>query len=1368
MRSLPTVAKVLSLVLFVAFATQVFERRVSTAQSPRPALVRGFIVASVGGGNLKELRRGAQSSAPFEDIYLPNVHVTLLNLETQTQSGPVTTDLSGRFTVKVPEQGRYQVCWEAKDFKPGCVDQIVSVGGGYENVGTLRISLPRDEGKVSLYGSVTLADGSTPRAFDPLSNINAFATISVLDQSGNTLSEVPVNNSDRYLFPSVVIGKNLQIRIREEGYDSKQPLQLGNPNLSTQKIDFSILNAPPRIEPLVALDAGKVRVSNAAPGQTVTLNARISDRDRDSLRFLWQVSSGTLSSTTDPEPKWTLPSLPGNHAATLSVYDGKGGYASSSLNLTINPAGLVFSGRVTGTDTPAITGADVEVNGTRTATDSGGFFRLQVPDQKRFVLTIRKPGYGFASNIYYDAVSGGQWRLTRASVFPDQNPALPIDLTNTRTDSDCPGPPSEQLNWKANPQLGEPMVQDGRGNLATGADAAHCLVRLPIVRQPRRSECGPGVQVQIPAGSLVDADGHAPAGKVDVQLSTVDLDSPGQMPGNYSVLMPNGSARAMQSYGAGIIEIYSGNTRYDLRSGAQATLVLPVDPSQLRSGGKIPSTIPLLTYDEDHGVWLPDGQARLQTVGGRRVYVATVIHFTAYNTDLIKTDQSCLAVQNQGMPPNYDLEVTIPRPGGAAPERRLFHVTGGTSEIAILNLPKETNIVLVPIRPTDLDPDPSVDSSNLPMGVFVVNTGAPQNAAWPLVPGGYSNEPIGPPYFTGTPAAPAGPCSTKVTLHDPGLQFYPARPPSGAFLHGLGSFAAVNIDNVETDPAFPADTNTTLRNAVEQASQDYRNEIDPRGLRPTLACFKVVNRMPLRTGESCAQHTGTGFTPESALTETSAVYANTIDLGFGREMHCVQDGSNVACYVSNYNSLVYTGPGQGTDVAKAQQAVNGFNGTVAPDATVAMEFTKIEDHAANGTHVNCSDASPLNCSDTQRVVKFYVFNQAGNPVNKANLDGYGQRPVPQLCMVCHGGFIPNPAGATGTTATTTTPGVNTPVFDSRTNVKLNAKFLPFDLRSFTYAAPDGDAGAFSSFTKQNQQSAFLALNQMVRAAPPPASSSAADQVIEALNAAWYPGGVAPQQENATVPLWSADGVHTNALHADAYTNVVARSCRTCHVTNNSTLYRFEQPGGTGLNGFDNRLGVVQTRVCEEHVMPHARRTHDLFWTSLNVSQPARLQVFGDAINGFGWQKVGLPGVVATLICGQEYTQGGGPPPATSAFTPVAAVFSTCVGCHNAGNAAAGSGFDVAGLDLSGAGAYGRIVNVNSTEFPSMKRVEFGVTTELNSYLWRKISGTHTGLGSYVAPGPGVAMPCCSGTPLTTSNATNANTIRDWIRNGAQP
>ena len=275
-----------------------------------------------------------------------------------------------------------------------------------------------------------------------------------------------------------------------------------------------------------------------------------------------------------------------------------------------------------------------------------------------------------------------------------------------------------------------PQVQDGRGNgMVLNKDAAARLVGLPsIAGEQTPRGCGPGIQVRIPANSLVDANSRAPTGPVDVQVSTIDLNTPNQMPGNYTVVMPNGEAKVMQSYGAGIVEIYSGGTKYNLRQGTQAELVIPVDRVQLAAGGALPPTIPLLAYDEARGVWKQEGTATLRNVNGLQAYVAMVKHFSAYNADNIKTDQSCLAVQNQNMPATYNIEMTIPQPGGAAPVKRAFSgVTGGNTEIAILNLPKETNVVVVPIRLTD----------NLPMGVFVVNTGAPQNPAWPKVQGGF-------------------------------------------------------------------------------------------------------------------------------------------------------------------------------------------------------------------------------------------------------------------------------------------------------------------------------------------------------------------------------------------------------------------------------------------------------------------------------------------------------------------------------------------------------------------------------------------------------------------------------------------------------
>lgn len=1342
-------------VVAVSIITTALPRAVAQP-SAAGLLVRGFLALGVGGKNTDTPGIVPGKPTPRTDVYLPGIEVTLVDPQTNARTKAVVTDLSGRFTTRAPAPGRYRVCWDGKILGDGCVDKFVSISGNLTNVGTQHATIKLDADEVTVYGRVTLADGSSPRYLDPLANVNARASVALLDQNGGQEYEVLVNNLDQYLLPRVKIKAFHKLEVRDEKYSDTQPLVFGTDRIKEPTMDLIIHNLPPVIDPLWALESNKIRAINPAAGSTVLLAARVSDKDQDQLGFLWRVSAGSLSDASDPQPKWTLPNRAGDHTATLLVFDGRGGYAESSLKLTTNKNGVEFSGFVSATDALALKGATVEIGGRTAVTDSSGFFRIRLTDRKRFIMNIRKPGYGFASNIYYDSVIGGRWRLTRATVF-SVDPSTFKDLQNKRSSRDCPGAPSDRLNWKGNAALAKPQFQDGRGNIVTTINKENSrLPGLPGTAQNRDRACARGVRVKIAANSLVDAQGKKPLGKINVQLSTVDLQSSDQMPGNYSVVTPNGDVRVMQSYGAGVIELYSGATKYNLRPGAQATVIIPPDPAQLASGEALPSTIPLLSYDEARGIWMQDGTAVLKTVDGQPAYVAKVKHFTAYNADNIKTDQSCLAVQNQGMPAAYNLELTIPTTSGGVPvagaapiKRLLIGMTGGNTETAILNLPKNTNIVLVPIRTTDANPN----LNNLPIGVFVVNTGAPQNPAVPTVPGGWTNEPV-PPYYHETAGVPDGACSTKVLLKDLGLGYYPQTPKTGAFLHGLGigSFAAVNLTDL--DPNFPLDANTPLRDAITASSAAYRAQIDKRSLRPTLSCFKVTNRMPLRAGESCPQHAGLGFVPGSVLPEVTAAYANTVDLGFGREMHCVQDGAKATCYVSNYDSLVYTGPGQGGDVTKAQHAVEGLNGTRTPDATVAMEFSPLEDDTPDGTPVT-------SLNDPEPIVKFYVFNAAGNPVDAANLDGLGARPVPQLCMVCHGGQIPNPTGVPSTAA-----GTGTPVFSLPSDVKLDSRFLPFDLQSFSYAAPDSDAA--NLFSKLNQQTAFKNLNNIAKIAPPPDAADPPSNAVDVLVNAWYPGNVIPQIESAVVPLWNTD-----AAHQTMYRNVIAKSCRTCHVSNTSNNLRFEQPSSV-----DSQLGVVQSRVCQDHIMPHARRTHDLFWTSLAPNQPAELQVYGDTLNTGGWERVGTAGVDPSKACGGEdefgartFTPGGGTLASPNAFTPAALGLSAggCSGCHNASNAAVlnpgDPGFYVARLNLESAVAYGNIVGVNSVELPARKLVQLGVNTEVNSYLWNKISNTHTGLGAYVLGGPGGAMPL-NNPPLTTTNPSAAIAIRDWIRGGA--
>jgi hypothetical protein len=84
------------------------------------------------------------------------------------------------------------------------------------------------------------------------------------------------------------------------------------------------------------------------------------------------------------------------------------------------------------------------------------------------------------------------------------------------------------------------------------------------------------------------------------------------------------------------------------------------------------------------------------------------------------------------------------------------------------------------------------------------------------------------------------------------------------------------------------------------------------------------------------------------------------------------------------------------------------------------------------------------------------------------VDGRSERPVPQLCMICHGGLIPSQASGV-------------PAFGTAAQVKLNARFLPFDHRFFTF--PTNPV----SLSKADQKASIKKLNQQIVIAAAPST-----------------------------------------------------------------------------------------------------------------------------------------------------------------------------------------------------------------------------------------------------------------------------------------
>ncbi|MDB5933375.1 MAG: hypothetical protein JWQ01_719 [Massilia sp.] len=1262
-------------------------------------MVRGYIAARVGGRD----DAGVPSrTLPARDVYIPGVDVYLAEPNgAAAVTKPVRTDLSGRFTLYADKPGKYQICWKAAGFIAACHQQVIGVGGAPAFVSTLRMQVERKNNFVVLVGQVRMADGSLPRALDPLGNVNAFAVATLLDGARATLYTANVNNFGDYLIPQVPIRSPVFVQARIEKGEVEQAIfkEAELERDALHQVDLRIDNTPPRIEPLVALDAATgARVQVAAPGSKILFKAVATDRDGDALTYRWQLTNGagTLSASNAPTTSWQLPPGKGQYGITLIAWDGKGGYAKSDFLLRADTGGVPFSGIVRDNAGVAVPMATVEIGGVTAASDASGMFSLRVAQANRYVFNIRKPGFAFYSKIYDRGIAGGAWALTRATV-QTVDPTQPINVVNQRRPTDCPGPGSARLDWKTYPAAAVLQWQDGKGNtvfpdpraetgalrqVGIGAAPALNRARLAAPLQHRRGTCGAGMAVSIPANSLVDSRGNPPVGMVQVSVSTVDLMSPEQMPGDYTVKLPNNDTRVMESFGAGSIDISAGGTRYNLKPGTLATVRIPVDGAQLAAGGPLPPTIPILFYDERNGVWFEEGSAPLLGTGAGRMYEAKVKHFSTINGDTLKQNQACIRVLSPqpGMPANYNLEVTVPQASGNAPLVRTQQMNNAApSEHVVFNLPTNTNVVLVasPVGP-----------NTTPYGVYIVNTGQPQNPTSP-------NMPAGPPYTA---------CSTQVTLTQ---QAIPTAPLVGEFLHGITIFSAANID--ELNPANP--TQATIKAAIDQATTDYYAHVDPRQKRSTLAAFKQTN----------------GFTDSSSNPlpgVVNAKYANSGDLGFGRDMYCkkqtASDGLvDYACFVSNYGDVT---------TADQQDAIDTTNPAAPIVATVAMEFSRIE--SPSGTPVEFDDATAV-----KRAVKFYVYNSAGDQFLKAaNLDGKGARPVPQLCMACHGGALP--------LAQQVVNGQPVPVFNSRDSVKLGSVFVPFDLRYFTFPPAPNDKA------NPGVQARFKQLNQEIVAGVAQAAGNlSVKDVIDEM----YAGGVATQREAFSVAGWRAPAAPEPAKAA-FYGGMVSNSCRMCHTAQLAPAIRFDT-----ASGFLAKLSEVGTRVCIQHVMPHAARTHEIFWgiadptVVLPATVPnmaAQLQIFGTQF-GPAADWVGSGGSAPAFRCGTSFTSGGLTPQSfyQQQIQPLWSGVYGCIGCHSGQTGPAGLGL--------GAGfSYGNLVGVASTEVPSMLRVKKFDTA--NSYLFHKVVGDHGAVG-----GSGARMPPgCSGNSCVS--ASDIAKLQNWI------
>jgi hypothetical protein len=142
---------------------------------------------------------------------------------------------------------------------------------------------------------------------------------------------------------------------------------------------------------------------------------------------------------------------------------------------------------------------------------------------------------------------------------------------------------------------------------------------------------------------------------------------------------------------------------------------------------------------------------------------------------------------------------------------------------------------------------------------------------------------------------------------------------------------------------------------------------------------------------------------------------------------------------------------------------------------------------------------------------------------------------------------------------------------------------------------------------------FQDMNELVR------DYTAPSEAIVELIDGWYGPSGAPKPGVPVPDLSFVPPGWVGQPEEGLYTDVVATSCRTCHVARAPS-----QDFNAYKDEFANRNWSVKSLVCDQgKLMPNAKVTFDNFWLSATPHRPAVLAAFSDGRVDTPWTAIGL-------------------------------------------------------------------------------------------------------------------------------------------------
>jgi len=338
---------------------------------------------------------------------------------------------------------------------------------------------------------------------------------------------------------------------------------------------------------------------------------------------------------------------------------------------------------------------------------------------------------------------------------------------------------------------------------------------------------------------------------------------------------------------------------------------------------------------------------------------------------------------------------------------------------------------------------------------------------------------------------------------------------------------------------------------AENYASAYYQAVDPYNQRTTFPDWLVKNGFITNTSEIQPGLNGDALVKRDAF----AMYINDVDLGVTRRFYSLTDANgNVAIYTENYKCL--------SDAKLRQNLV----------ATVAMEFRAADDGS----------------NPTKKFITFYAYDGSDNRILTIDLDGRGQKAIPENCLICHGGN-PKQLDANGN-------------FPNHGNI--GAYMLPWDIKAFVFDTvdPSLSRAAQESNIKKLNQAAYLTYKK-TRKFDEVAGYYRPNALVELVQG-WYGGPTLPNptfNDSFTPKGWLPPYAPPEA--EDFYHDVIVTSCRSCHISRESSLdftsYKaflvFKDATNDLVFNSVSNPETVSGSGDDGGVMPLALKTFNNFW-----------------------------------------------------------------------------------------------------------------------------------------------------------------------------